>query len=84
MLRHDSFEDCPLTFILSPEGERKLPSPLLRKGEGVPAVACRLAEAGQGEGSFCSPIIPHQMKVVVALMETIRQIWCLTRWTGRT
>ena len=41
LLRHGSFDDCPLTFILSPEGERRLPSPLSCKGEG------------QGEGSSC-------------------------------
>src|SRR5208283_4082101 len=55
VLRHDSFEDCPLTYVLSPEGERKLPSPLLCKGEG------------QGEGSSCSRIIPHHIKCVAAL-----------------
>src|SRR5580704_7872692 len=31
--RHDSLDGCPLTLILSPEGERKLPSPLSYKGE---------------------------------------------------
>ncbi len=32
-------------------GERRVPSPFA-KGEGVPAVAGRVAKAGQGEGSF--------------------------------
>ncbi len=34
VLRHNSSNDRPLTLLLSPDGERKLPSPLLCKGEG--------------------------------------------------
>ena len=42
-------ERRPLTSILSPGRGEEIPL-ALSKGEGVPAVACRLAEEGQGEG----------------------------------
>ena len=68
MFCHTSFNGLPLTLILSPtRGEETKCVPLSRfKGEGVPAVACSLAKAGQGEGSFSHPA-HHHIKSVAAL-----------------